>query len=58
MPERAGATSTEVRNARVFAGIHFRAATEDGQALGSNVADYVLSHALTSVNGKRKGQEK
>jgi hypothetical protein len=50
--------NTEVRNARVFAGIHFRAATEDGQALGSNVADYVLSNALTSVNGKRKGQEK
>jgi hypothetical protein len=39
----------EVKNARVFAGIHFRAATEDGQALGANVAGYVIEHALTPV---------
>ena len=38
-----------VKNARIFAGIHFRAATDDGQALGANVADYVLQHALTPV---------
>jgi hypothetical protein len=46
----------EVRNARIFAGIHFRSATDDGQALGAAVADYVAAHALTSVNGQRKGQ--
>jgi hypothetical protein len=39
----------EVKNARIFAGIHFRSATDDGQALGTKVADYVLEHALTRV---------
>ncbi len=39
----------EVKNARIYAGIHFRSATEDGQALGVNVANYVLEHALTRV---------
>ena len=37
----------EVKNARIFAGIHFRSATDDGQALGTKVADFVLEHALT-----------
>ena len=46
----------EVRNARVFAGIHFRAATDDGQALGVNVADYVLEHALAPLHGNKTGQ--
>lgn len=32
----------EVQNARIFAGIHFRFATKDGQALGAAVAQYVL----------------
>ena len=40
----------EVQNARIFAGIHFRAATEDGQALGASVADYVLDHVATRVH--------
>ena len=39
----------EVKNARIYAGIHFRSATEDGQVLGVNVANYVLEHALTRV---------
>ncbi|HXD18686.1 MAG TPA: vanadium-dependent haloperoxidase [Vicinamibacterales bacterium] len=39
----------EVKNARINAGIHFRSATDDGQALGVNVANYVLEHALTRV---------
>lgn len=39
----------EVKNARIFAGIHFRSATDDGQALGTKVANYVLEHALTPV---------
>jgi hypothetical protein len=46
----------EIKNARVFAGIHFRTATDDGTALGKAVADYILSHALLSVNGQRLGQ--
>lgn len=36
----------EVQNARVFAGIHFRSATHDGQVLGESVAGYVLENAL------------
>jgi len=36
----------EVRNARVFGGIHFRTATIDGTALGDSVGDYILAHGL------------
>jgi membrane-associated phospholipid phosphatase len=36
----------EVRNARVFAGIHFRSACVDGQAVGVAVGNYVLAQAL------------
>jgi hypothetical protein len=32
----------DVKDARIFAGIHFRTATEDGQALGRRVAAHVL----------------
>jgi len=52
------AATTEVRNARVFAGIHFRTATNDGQTLGTDVADWVQTHAFLSVNGNRVGQIK
>jgi hypothetical protein len=45
----------EVKNARIFGGIHFRRACEDGQALGFAVADYILSHALLTVHGKHEG---
>jgi hypothetical protein len=40
----------EVKNARIYAGIHFRTATEDGQALGANVAAYVLENAFQRAN--------
>jgi hypothetical protein len=36
----------EVKNARIFAGIHFRSACDDGQATGIQVANYVLDRAL------------
>ena len=39
----------EVKNARVFAGIHFRSATDDGQALGESVGHYVLEHAVQRI---------
>ena len=32
----------EVQDARIFAGIHFRSATRDGQTLGASVAELVL----------------
>jgi hypothetical protein len=31
-------------------------ATNDGTTVGKAVADYILSHALLSVNGQRLGQ--
>jgi hypothetical protein len=40
----------EVKNARVFAGIHFRSACDDGQATGIEVANWVLDHALLPVH--------
>lgn len=36
----------EVKNARIFSGIHFRTACDDGQVLGRKVAEYVLDNAL------------
>jgi hypothetical protein len=41
----------EVRNARVFAGIHFRSACVDGQATGAAVGNYVLAQALLPLGG-------
>lgn len=44
----------EVGNARIFAGIHFRSAIEDGQTLGAGVAAYVLRTAMQPLDGKEK----
>ena len=41
----------ETKNARIFAGIHFRSACDDGQQLGVSVADYVRANALQRING-------
>jgi hypothetical protein len=41
----------EIKDARVFAGIHFRSACNAGQQLGAGVADYVRANALQRVNG-------
>ena len=46
----------EVKNARIYSGIHFRTACDDGQGIGVNVADFVLTHALQPVNGTHAGQ--
>jgi len=48
----------EVKNARVFSGIHFRTATSVGQTLGATVANNVLENALQPVHGNRNGQQK
>src|SRR5437588_11057065 len=40
----------EVNNARVFAGIHFRTASEDGVKLGADVAHYLLEHKFQRVH--------
>ena len=46
----------EIKNARVFGGIHFRTACDDGQALGTEIGDYILGHTLLPVHGKHEGQ--
>lgn len=46
----------EVANARVFGGIHFRTACNDGRVLGRGVADYVLRHALLPLHELREGE--
>jgi hypothetical protein len=37
----------EVKNARIFGGIHFRSACDVGQKLGIDVAAYVLQHLVS-----------
>ena len=39
----------DVKNARVFAGIHFRTACDDGTVLGKAVAQYVIDNAFQRV---------
>ena len=46
----------EVKSARVFAGIHFRTACDDGQALGIGVADYSIGHSLLPVEGDNEDE--
>jgi hypothetical protein len=46
----------EVKNARVFGGIHFRSACNDGQGLGSAVGEYILRHALLPNERERGGE--
>ena len=50
------AATEEVKNARVFAGIHFRSACNDGQVLGVATASYVSGHAFLPENGNHQGQ--
>jgi hypothetical protein len=38
-----------VKNARIFAGVHFRSTTDDGEKLGASVAEYVLDHTAQPV---------
>jgi hypothetical protein len=41
----------ELNNARVYGGIHFRTACDDGQATGTAVAKFVLKNAFQRVDG-------
>ena len=40
------AASNEVNDSRVYAGIHFRSAVVDGQALGRDVGNAVIASAF------------
>jgi hypothetical protein len=42
----------EIKEARIFGGIHFRFSCDDGQVLGAAVAQYVLAHSLLPVWSK------
>ena len=42
----------EIKNARIFAGIHFRTATDHGQIIGQYVGQYILEHAAQPVHGQ------
>ena len=44
----------EVIDARVYSGIHFRTADEDGARLGRQVAHFAFTHALKPCKGKGK----
>jgi hypothetical protein len=46
----------EIKNARIFAGIHFRTATDDGQKLGADMGNYILGHAFQPIRGNAAGQ--
>ena len=43
----------EVRDARIWAGLHFRTADVQGERLGQSVAAYVATHAFQRVGGAR-----
>jgi hypothetical protein len=45
------AALSEIQDARVFGGIHFRTACVDAQATGTAVANYILANALQPVHG-------
>lgn len=47
----------EIKDARVFAGIHFRSACDVGQGVGIGVADYVRANALQRVHGNDDNDE-
>ena len=51
------AALAEIKNARIFGGIHFRTACDDGQALGIQVGNYVLEHAIRPTRGQRSNVE-
>jgi hypothetical protein len=46
----------EIKNARIYGGIHFRTACDDGQTLGINVADFTMNNFLQPLHGNPVGQ--
>jgi len=51
------AALAEIVDARVFGGIHFRTACDDGQATGTAVAEYVLDHAFRRADLEEREDE-
>jgi hypothetical protein len=48
------AALSEIVNARIYGGLHFRTACVDGTALGIAVGDYLVSHTTVPLHGGRK----
>jgi hypothetical protein len=46
----------EIKDARIFAGIHYRSACDDGQQIGIAVAQYIMSNAFQPMHGNKTGQ--
>jgi membrane-associated phospholipid phosphatase len=51
------AALAEIVTARVFGGIHFRTACNDGQATGTAVGEYVLQHAFRRADRDEEEDE-
>jgi len=49
--------TTEIANARVFGGIHYRTSCVRGNMLGRTLADYVSRHALRATGDDRNDNE-
>src|SRR4029078_2439666 len=47
------AAARENGNSRIYAGIHFRSAVEDGIAQGKQIGRFVFTHVLKRVDGER-----
>lgn len=50
------AAAGEMVDARVYSGIHFRAADEEAVLLGTAIGNYAMSHACQPLNGAKTGQ--
>jgi hypothetical protein len=50
------AALNEVADARIFSGIHFRAACADGQATGEAIGAYIIRNSIRPMNGNHSGQ--
>lgn len=48
--------ASELVDARIVSGIHFRFADEDAVQLGANVAHYILANACLPLHGQKTGQ--
>jgi hypothetical protein len=47
---------TELVNARIWGGIHFRTADVDAATLGTSLGNYIVANAFLSQHGERNGQ--
>jgi len=55
--DRFSDAAEQVKEARIWGGIHFRTACEVGGAIGERLADYVLDHALLARGNRGAGNE-